>query len=139
MSARSGNDVWAVGETTTYDQQVGVSFETTLVLHWNGTSWAVVPKFNNGFLRDVDATPDGVWAVGTQLVGSGFPVGMLMLKWDGASMARQSVQRLPVAGAIEDDSNLSGVSVRGGVVTSVGDYMPRQNVTATLTERRNAN
>jgi hypothetical protein len=138
VSARAGNDVWAVGETLTFDPQVGVTFEGSLVLHWNGTTWASVPGLNNGFLRDVDATGDGVWAVGTQLVGSGFPLGMLILKWDGKVLVRQTAQHLTVAGTVEDDSNLSGVSVRGGVATSVGDYVPRAKVLATLTERRNA-
>jgi hypothetical protein len=137
VSARSGNDIWAVGETVTRDEQLGVTFETGLALHWNGTSWTSVPVLNKGFLRDVDATGDGVWAVGTQLVGSGFPVGMLILKWDGKALVPQSVQHLTVAGTVEDDSNLSGVSVRGGTVTSVGGYVPRPGVTATLTDRRN--
>ena len=138
VSVRAGNDVWAVGDTITHDQQSGVDFEASLVLHWNGTTWAAVPFANSGFLRDVEATRGGVWAVGTALIGSGFPVGMLMLKWDGKTMQRQSVQALRIPGTIDDDSNLLGVSVRGGVVTSVGNYMPNFNVIATLTERRNA-
>jgi hypothetical protein len=138
VSARAANDVWAVGETVTRDQQLGVTFESCLALHWNGTTWTSVPVRGSGFLRDVDASGAGVWAVGTALVGSGFPVGMLIVKWDGKALVRQTVQALPTAGSVEDNSNLSGVSVRAGVVTSVGNYMPRPNVLATLTERRNA-
>ncbi len=31
MAAASASDIWAVGST---------NYETTLILHWNGTSWS---------------------------------------------------------------------------------------------------
>jgi hypothetical protein len=138
VSARSDSDVWAVGQSDTYDPQLGISFQFSLVLHWNGTTWSqVLPGTVKGFLRDVVATPHGVWAVGMQQVGAGFPLGMVIQKWNGTSMANQVVQN-PTPPKELNVSVLEGVSERDGVVTSVGNYAPRAGVTATLTDRRNA-
>jgi len=64
VSADAANDVWAVG-------YVGKSRQSsnTLIEHWNGTQWSVVPSANTGYidvLYGVTAmTPDNVWAVGS--------------------------------------------------------------------------
>jgi hypothetical protein len=68
VDARASNDVWAVGF---YE---GGSTWRTLILHWDGSSWYVVPSPNaspddNSF-NGVDAAPGGVWAVGLKEVGS---------------------------------------------------------------------
>jgi hypothetical protein len=102
-----------------------------------------VPTVDNegdGILTDVDATPAGVWAVGTAPQFGGFTQDPLIKKWTGSAMVDQPIQRLPVAGTTGQDSGyFAGVSVRDGAVTSVGFYTPRFPVTATLTDRRNAN
>jgi hypothetical protein len=139
VSAVSDSDVWTVGITQTHDQQLMATFDSSLALHWNGSSWSQVSATGGGFLSDVVATPQGVWAVGTNEVGAGFPVGMAIAKWDGKGLALQPVQHLVISGAVTDESQLSGVALAGGVVTSVGSTAPKINVTATLTERRNAN
>ncbi|MDQ2807905.1 MAG: S-layer homology domain-containing protein, partial [Chloroflexota bacterium] len=64
VSAFSSNDVWAVG----YYHDNGNSTQT-LVEHWNGTVWSVVPSPNSAGganeLYGVSALPSGeVWAVG---------------------------------------------------------------------------
>ncbi len=49
------NDVWAVGRTTT----------DSLIEHWTGSTWAVVPGPDVGALNDVLAlAPNDIWAAG---------------------------------------------------------------------------
>jgi hypothetical protein len=80
VDAVAANDVWAVG--TYYD-----SFNFTnapLILHWNGTSWSVVPGptlSGSAQLRDVAArAADDVWAVGSSNTD-----GPLIVHWNGTT------------------------------------------------------
>ena len=66
VSARSSDDVWAVG-----DYQVAFQYQwETLIEHWDGSAWSIVPSPNpNGsqstHLTGVAATASNdVWAVG---------------------------------------------------------------------------
>lgn len=82
-SALSTSDVWAVG----VQQGSSCKFET-LVEHWNGTRWSVIPSPNPGstgnHLYGVKAIgPDDVWAVGQQL-GASSPDEALIEHWDGS-------------------------------------------------------
>jgi hypothetical protein len=59
------DDVWAVGEQRYYDGP-----EQGLIVHWDGTAWAVVPGANGNWVDSllwaVSATgPSDVWAVGS--------------------------------------------------------------------------
>jgi hypothetical protein len=81
-SALSPTDVWAVGQ-----QQVSEDGPfSTLVEHWDGHTWSVVPAANPGSTGNsfygVLAQPGGVWAVGQQNGASG-PDQPLIEKWDG--------------------------------------------------------
>jgi hypothetical protein len=62
--ALAPNDVWAVGTT----RQL-CCYHKTLVTHWDGGSWSVVPSFSEGSggqLFGVDALPGGeLWAAGS--------------------------------------------------------------------------
>src|SRR5579859_1370986 len=80
VAAVATTDIWAVGY---YEN--GNLAPQTLVEHWDGTSWTVVPSPNvgagNNFLYGVAAvTATDVWAVG----GAG---GTLTLHWNGMSWA----------------------------------------------------
>jgi hypothetical protein len=86
VDALSANDAWAVGE---YNTSAGAL--KTLVLHWNGTTWAQVASPNPGvpssavFLADVSATSSSdVWAVG-EYSSNGAVVKPLVLHWNGTS------------------------------------------------------
>jgi hypothetical protein len=73
------NDVWAVGEIG-----ADVSGNYTLVEHWTGSTWTVVPSANGGTgeneLREISAlAANDMWAVGVVDGDS------LALHWDGAS------------------------------------------------------
>jgi hypothetical protein len=83
VSAPSPSDVWAVGQ-----QQVTVDGPfSTLVEHWDGHSWSVVPAANPGSTGDsfygvLAQHPGPVWAVGQQNGANG-PDQPLIEAWDG--------------------------------------------------------
>jgi hypothetical protein len=83
--ALAPNDVWAVG-----DRDVAHENYRTLVLHWDGSAWSVVPSPNVGsgasnFLRDVVAlSPNDVWAVGTHRGTPGGYLRTLTMRWNGS-------------------------------------------------------
>jgi Phosphoesterase family len=115
VSAASAGDVWAVG-----DQQGTDGTFRTLVEHWNGTAWSVVPSPNPGVsgneLYAVTAlAPDDVWAVGQQL-GRGDPDQALIEHWDGS---RWRVVPSPRHGSAS--AALYGVAGSDGQVWAVGE------------------
>jgi hypothetical protein len=139
VSAVAANDVWAVGRYGNHD---GGPLDQTLIEHWNGARWTVVPSPNpGGSLQDNDlwgvaavATAD-VWAVGG--VGafldpdSSFP---LALHWDGASWTQASVPA-PTVGellGVAAEPASAGVSATGDTVKPA---QPNEYV-GTLAEHR---
>src|SRR5205823_6205371 len=65
VTAKSANDAWAAGGYTDVSGQPSRS----LVLHWDGAQWSVVPSPNMGsgdnYLRGLAAVSSSdVWAVG---------------------------------------------------------------------------
>lgn len=86
--ALSPTDIWAVGGYETARSQFPFR---TLVLHWNGTAWRVVPSPNYGTadmgsgLADITAvSATNLWAVGTWRTRGGNG-GALMMRWNGAA------------------------------------------------------
>jgi hypothetical protein len=86
VGAASANDVWAVG---TY---IGSSGNTpfTIVEHWNGTAWSVVPSpnpspGNNGLNGVVALAPDDVWTVGYYFTNERNGFQALLEHWDGSA------------------------------------------------------
>jgi hypothetical protein len=90
VSARSSDDVWAVGGS---DQ--GGSPYTTLVEHWDGNSWSIVPEASvTGVLFSVvELGPNDIWAVGAE----DFPGLALIEHWDGTSW---TATELPFGGVM---------------------------------------
>lgn len=85
VTAVSANDVWAVGH---YFNTTSSKSET-LIEHWNGSSWSIVPSPNlansHHFFHGVAAvSATDVWAVGYSLDGS-FLIRSLVEHWDGTS------------------------------------------------------
>jgi hypothetical protein len=82
VTAVAPNDVWAVGR---YEPQGGGS--RTLVLHWDGTSWSIVPSPNpatyNGLYAIAAASDSDIWAVGYYFTESAQRT--LIEHWDGTS------------------------------------------------------
>jgi len=66
VSALAENDVWAVGVSYNTERTLGL----TLIEHWNGSRWSVVPSPNpsssvNKLNAVAAVSPNDVWAVGT--------------------------------------------------------------------------
>jgi hypothetical protein len=80
--ALAPNDVWAVGYKGV------VEFET-LVEHWNGSSWSIVPSpnpFSSSILSAVAASgASDIWAVGRTRNPFTFRTSTLIEHWDGNS------------------------------------------------------
>lgn len=83
VSAVAANDIWAVG----YYINAG-NINQTLIEHWNGTAWAIVPSPNVGpsdnFLNRVAArAANDVWAVGDYHTP---PLPLTLIEhWDGTA------------------------------------------------------
>lgn len=93
VTALSPTDVWAVGSS--FD---GSFRSHTLILHWNGTAWAVTPSPNMGpytSLRSVSAvSATDVWAV-----GQSFPSNAATLTehWNGTAWSVVPGPNVPVS------------------------------------------
>jgi hypothetical protein len=88
VAAVSVSDVWVVGadDASTPPGQLA-PLHTTLIEHWNGTAWSIVPSPNSasgGYLAGVSAlSSTNVWAVGSTDDAS---IGQTLIEhWDGAS------------------------------------------------------
>ncbi len=84
VAAVSSNDVWAVGHADDFASLRS----TTLIEHWDGTAWTIVPSPNpsgsslpNDLFAVTAVASDDVWAVGR----TGFPWKALILHWQGSS------------------------------------------------------
>lgn len=128
-SGTAANDVWAVGaiDPGPYDNS-----RATLAMHFDGTSWSVVPTPNPDgsgtgvdvdfvTLTDVEAiTPTDAWAVGQG--GSIDQLGQqaVLLRWNGTAWSSVPVPRL---GGPTDANSLWGISaVSSTDIWAVGGY-----------------
>ncbi|HEX9989265.1 MAG TPA: hypothetical protein VGE45_12405 [Chloroflexia bacterium] len=97
LSARSADDVWAVGYSNAGGQP------RTLVQRWNGQRWSTVASANvesrSNYLTGVAAlAPNNVWAVGYHCTGNcDTDVAPLAQHWDGA---RWSMASTPGSGRL---------------------------------------
>lgn len=118
VAAVSANDVWAVG----YSMGVTAT-DQTLIEHWNGSAWSVVPSPNVGgghnILYSVVAfAANNIVAVGDYRVTSGGLLRTLMMSWDGSSW---NVVTSPNSGT--GDNSLYWISaVTPSDIWAVGEY-----------------
>jgi hypothetical protein len=86
VSGSSAEDVWAVGGS-----QDGTAPTSTLILHWDGKGWSIVPSPNpadqvNQLLGVAAIAADDAWAVGYRIgTGTQEPIDTLILHWDGSA------------------------------------------------------
>jgi len=123
VSVVSASDAWAVGS-----YQTAAGGTKTLVLHWDGTSWQLVPSPAPGLrsgLAGVSAVSGSdAWAVGTYVSRTDVAK-TLVLHWNGTSWQRVASPN-PLTAI---SSSLGGVSARsatdawavGQSATSSGD------------------
>lgn len=87
VDAIAPDNVWAVGY---YAGPSPRFIRHTLIEHWDGTEWRIVPspdgEDGSNYLYDIDArTPDDIWAVGYSYSVNAFKLHTLTLHWDGTS------------------------------------------------------
>jgi hypothetical protein len=127
VAAVSANDVWVVGyyiiyTTTTGTRPAHGNIQQTLIEHWDGTAWTVVPSPNIGTesnqLLGVSAlSANNVWAVG-YYEDETHVQRTLTLHWNGTVW---SVVASPNANA--RSNSLQSVAARSSVdVWAVGNY-----------------
>ncbi|HKP54927.1 MAG TPA: S-layer homology domain-containing protein [Chloroflexia bacterium] len=109
IAAFSTNDIWAVGLQGLYN-----AHQKTLVLHWDGSEWGVVPSPNIGsesrlYSVATSATGD-VWAVGAY--GPHYAEQALVMHWDGNQW---SLVQSPSLGTVENSLRDVTTSVSGQV------------------------
>ena len=79
VAATSSTDAWAVGVA-------GGSPSRTLIEHWDGVAWSVVPSVDVGALNSLSGvaafSPTDAWAVGGTFVSNDEP---LIEHWDGST------------------------------------------------------
>jgi hypothetical protein len=131
LAAISKDDVWAVGS---YDTSAGTIFHT-LIMHWNGSQWRVVPSPSpgtNDFLNTVSAiSANDVWAAGNSTING--VARTLIEHWNGSHW---SIVSTPNVGT--HDNVLIGVSaVSASDVWSVGFANDSNNIMRTLIEHWN--
>ena len=117
VSAISSTDAWAVGGLA---RPRSADF-STLVMHWNGVKWSVVPSPNSGTgsneLIGVRALSDrDVWAVDQQ--GQGVAPGAVIFRWNGS---RWSQSRLPAAVAA---AVVGGPRAQGDGINAIAPTSP---------------
>ena len=124
VGSSSGTDLWAVGYQTTHS-----GTETTLIEHYDGAAWTIVPSPNPtspaSYLSSVAAVaPNDVWAAGHYLDGALYRT--LVEHWDGTSW---TIVQTPNGG---DGANaLNGIAVAGpNDIWTVGYQL---NVSGTVT------
>ena len=92
VSALSATDAWAVGD---YTSNGVASARTSLIVHWNGTSWTRVASPSPGG-NPLGTILDGVsvtsatqaWAVGEYSVPTQSTDDSLVLHWNGTSWSK---------------------------------------------------
>jgi hypothetical protein len=98
VSGTAANDIWAVG----YSSDItGIS--ASLVEHWNGTAWAIVPSPNPGTpssdsvkLLGVAAQSAGsAWAIGSDYAADSTHEAPVIERWNGAAWSLITSPSLP--------------------------------------------
>jgi hypothetical protein len=133
ISAISPNDVWAVGYYL--ETQGTFGFSRTLVEHWDGTQWSIVPSPNAGTdaeLWDVSAlSPNDIWAGGDYILQSG-DVHTLVEHWDGIQW---SIVPSSSSGYNNYFTGVSAIAANNAWL--VGSYQAHSGASQTLIEHWN--
>src|SRR6266568_1769184 len=131
----SASDIWAVGSYF----NLTLNSSQTLVEHWNGSHWQVMPSSNvgtafNSLVRVAADLSGSVWTVGTYFNTAHNHEQTLIERGHGGNW-----QVVPSPNAGIDNNDLHGVAVElSGNAWAVGSYFdPRTGSSRTLIERWN--
>ena len=122
-AVESATDIWVVG----YRHGRKARGYRTLIEHWNGKAWKIVPSpnpspANSAFLYGVTAlSPRNAWAVGS--VGS--PAQTLILHWNGRVWKRVASPNPFDRGARHYDTLAGVAAISARNVWAVGSYFHR--------------
>jgi len=133
VAAQSANDVWAAGY---YD--AGSEGVKTLIEHWDGTQWSVVPSPNarrdNLLYAISTSSSSDAWAVGKARTRSDVPLEgvyeSLTLHWNGAAW---SVVPSPQAGVGGEDVLFGVKAISANDAWAVGSFDNGAGVYQSLT------
>ncbi len=124
VAAISPNDVWAVGDFS--QGQAGVQ---TLIEHWNGSHWNVVPSPSPGYVGDslqgiTAISASDIWAVGYEVIGF-FENQTLIEHWNGKQWSV-----VPSPSPIPGGNNvLQGVAaISANDVWAIGSYIDNNSL-----------
>ena len=131
LTAVASNDVWGVGRR---QETTSPYYQKTLVEHWDGYAWTVVPSPNgsttNSQLLAVDAvSADDIWAVGDTSAPAPTYVQSLIEHWDGSSW---SIIPSPSVSGSAWNALTSVAVVSANDVWAVGYYMESNWRTLTM-------
>ena len=125
--ALAPDNVWAVGYSTASQKPPPGKYDVptkTLIEHYDGTNWSVVPSPNvgpnsqyqsNRLLGVTAVSPTDIWAFGSYFAASGSENQMtLLLHWDGTTWSL-------AASPNPQPSNFLDDILTGGVVTAPGN------------------
>jgi hypothetical protein len=128
VAAVSSNDAWAVGT----QQPTNLTDPSTLILHWDGSAWTIVPNISpegGHLLAAAAVTSNDVWATGYSELGT------LAEHWDGISW---SIVQTPNIRGGEPLFLPSVVALNSNNVWAVGEFLQtRFSRSLTLTEQWN--
>lgn len=135
MAASSPSDIWAVGtQSSNFDNS-----SQTLVEHWNGRAWTVVPSPSPGTLYNslggvTEVSATDIWAVGQIQNTATIFARTLTEHWDGRNWTV-----VPSPNLSTSANGLSSVAHRSSTdVWAVGAYfLARSGISRTLVERWN--
>jgi hypothetical protein len=112
VDAISANDIWAVGYSM--DEGAPASQTRTLTIHWDGSSWSVVPSGSFNQLVSVSAvSSNDVWAVGSNVLYH------ITMHWNGSFWSE-----VPSPEPANDEISLNDVeAISSNDVWAVGDFL----------------
>lgn len=134
VTALASNNVWAVGSTASPTSITNTQTNgDTLIEHWNGTTWSIIPSPSKGFdvLTSVTAvSAKYIWAAGDY--GGAYNYSRLVEHWNGTKWSVVPVAHNGPNTKVED--NLAGVAT----ITSKDAWaVGSQNYSSTLIEHWN--
>jgi len=137
VTALSGDNVWAVG----FYVPSGGSHPKTLIEHWNGSKWKIVPSPNplsgNNVLFGVDAVSGkNIWAVGGNNLDASVGSKQFTLQWNGTAWRERT--GLSFSSGLQDVAAISASNVvavgHTGTVGSATPLIQRYDGTAWSSE-----